>query len=544
MIGLDGRRAIVRDTLRCLGTGLFGAAIALTGCTALGPDFKTPDAPIAESWIEAAAPQVEEKPDDYRDWWGVFGDATLDRLVELAYGQNLTLQIAGLRVLEARAQLGIAVGNQYPQLQQISGQASMNQLSENAPNQGGTDAFFYNYQGGFDASWELDFWGRFRRGVESADAALLASIANYDDFLVTLTAEVARTYVSIRTFEERIALARQNVALQQRSLRIAQVRFRNGATTELDVTQARSLLRDTEATIPAFEIGLRQARNALAVLLGMPPEAVQRVLATSGSIPVAPPTVAVGIPADTLRRRPDVRQAELQAAAQSARIGIALTDLYPRISLLGSIGLQTSSHGGSRANGADAGDLFQNDSLTYFLGPSVQWPIFNYGRLRNNVRVQDARFQQTLINYQNAVLRAAQEVEDGLIAFLRSQDRVAFLSDSVAASERSVDLSLIQYRDGAADYQRVLDSQRNLVTAQDNWTVARGDIGLGLIATYKALGGGWQIRSGNDIVPAATQGVMRDRTDWGQLLPPGPVTEDPQPPAPARQRTLLPHVDW
>jgi len=523
---------------------LICGSLALTGCTALGPDFERPDPPAAEKWIEVENSKVETSEVNRGAWWSVLNDPILDRLVEMAYQQNLDLRVAGLRVLEARAQLGIAVGSQYPQLQQATAQGSANELSENAANQGGSDSFFYNYQAGFDAAWELDFWGRFRRGVESADSTLLASIASYDDVLVSLTAEVARSYVNMRTFEERIELARQNVKIQERSLRIADVRFRNGATTELDVTQATSLLRDTQASVPQFQIGMRQARDALGVLLGIPAQRVDSIVGGAGKIPVAPESIAVGIPAETLRQRPDVRQAELQAAAQSALIGVAESELYPRISLLGSLGWQTSTHGGSRANNADLGDMFESDSFTYLVGPSVQWSILNYGRLRNNVRVQDARLQQLLVNYGNTVLNAAREVEDGLAVFLRSQEQVKFLTDSVNASTRSVDLSLIQYRDGATDYQRVLDSQQRLVQSQDRWTVARGNISLGLVATYRALGGGWQVRSGNPVVPEATQQVMRTRTNWGKLLPADEVVEDPEPPAPASERTLFPSVDW
>ena len=494
--------------------GVFG------GCTMVGPDFVKPEAPVAEEWTQAADAKVKSEETDSPEWWTVFQDSALNVLVEQAYRENLSLRIAGIRILEARANLGIAIGNLYPQRQQLGAEATANQFSQNAPNVAIADKYHANYFVGFDAAWELDFWGRFRRGIESADAQLIASIATYDDILVSLTAEVARTYILIRTFQERIELAKENVQIQTRSLQIAEIRHRNGLVTELDVTQAKSLLRDTQALIPRLQTGLRQAQNALSILLGIPPSDLRPLLTGDQVIPTAPPEVAVGIPAELLRRRPDIRRAEFLAAAQSARIGIARSDLFPRIALLGSIGLQTSEGGGNLANNAEFTDLFDFDSVTYFFGPSVSWPILNYGRLKNNVRVQDARLQQLLVNYQNRVLGAAQEVEDALVAFLRAQEEVRFLSDSVKASKRSVKLSLIQYRDGLVDYQRVLTSQQFLVEEQDRWTATRGDVSLNLVATYKALGGGWQIRQGQEFVPVKTRQVMGERTDWGDLLQP------------------------
>jgi len=516
-------------------------ALLVGGCTTVGPDFKRPEAPVAQDWIERQDPKLKVGEEvDYGAWWKAFNDPVLDHLVEAAYGQNLNLQIAGVRIMQARAQLGIAVGSQYPQLQQASGDLNRNRISKHSANLGpGVDRSFWNAAIGFDAGWELDFWGRFRRGVESAQANLVANVASYDNALVSLTAEVARTYVAIRTFEERIKIARQNVAILQRSLQIARVRFDNGAVTELDVTQATSLLRETQALIPQLEIGLRQSKNALAVLLGKPPAEIEAILEAPGVIPVAPAEVAVGIPAELLRRRPDVRAAELQAAAQSALVGVAEADLYPRFSLLGSIGLSAADTGNN-----DGGDLFKTSSLTYFVGPRFSWPILNYGRLKNNVRVQDARLQELLISYQNTVLRAAQEVEDGLVGFLRSQEQVKYLAGSVKASERSVQLANIQYRDGAVDYQRVLDTQRALVSVQDNWTRARGDIALNLVATYKALGGGWEQRIGKEVVDEAYLKQMTERIDWGELPPQKDLPEQLDPPPPARDQSLFGAPDW
>jgi NodT family efflux transporter outer membrane factor (OMF) lipoprotein len=501
-------RSCGRAPAKTLG-GLMISAVMLGGCAfKMGPDYVTPEAAVAGDWLEAADPQIRSEPADHSEWWTVFDDPVLNQLVEIAYDQNLSLQSAGIRVLEARAIRGISYGEQFPQLQQARGEFSRNQLSDEAPNVGAADTAFNFWSFGFDTAWEVDFWGKFRRGVESADASLLASVANYDDVLVTLLADVAATYTQIRTFEERIALARENVRIQARSLQIAEVRFRNGLVTELDVTQARSVLRDTEALIPVLETGLRQAQNALFVLLGMPPGPAQDVIGGPGLIPKAPPEVVIGVPAELLRRRPDVRRAEREVAAQSARIGIAETNLLPRFSLGGSVGIDSRQFTG----------LFTPGAVTGFIGPFFQWDILNYGRLKNAVRVEDARFQALVAAYQNTVLRAGQEVENAVVGYLRAQDQVRLLDDSVEASQRSVDLSLAQYRDGLVDYIRVLDSERFLVQQQDRLTAARGDIALNLIGMYRALGGGWQMRLGDDFVPQDIQDQMRNRTDWGDIL--------------------------
>jgi NodT family efflux transporter outer membrane factor (OMF) lipoprotein len=486
----------------------------MSGCNIVGPDFIKPDAPVADQWLESHESTILSEQGDVSNWWTVFNDPTLDSLIEKAYQQNLTLQIAGIRILEARAQLGIAVGNSYPQAQQARVGLSHIELSDNQPNISGTaDTSYRDADIGFDVGWELDLWGRFKRGIQAADADLLTTIADYDDVLVSLTSSVASAYSLIRTFEERIAIAHKNVEIQQRSLKITNVRFENGATTELDVQQAKTLLLNTKASIPALQVGLQQSKHAISTLLGLPPGNLETLLEGESVIPSAASEIAVGIPAELLRRRPDIRRAELQAAAQSARIGIAEADLYPHFSLVGSIGLQSSDTFNS-----NLGDLFQLNSLEAFAGPSLTWDIFNYGRIKNNVRVQDARLQQLIVNYQNTVLEASREVEDALVGFLRAKEQVGFLSDSVDAAQRSVELALLQYRDGVADYQRVLDTQQALVAQQDLKTARQGDIATNLIAMYRALGGGWQIRQGKDFVPIETKEQMKQRTNWGELL--------------------------
>ncbi|MGE6761067.1 efflux transporter outer membrane subunit [Corallococcus interemptor] len=497
---------------------LLGALSVLSGC-AVGPNFTKPQAELAREWHTQGDPRLSTQGEVDTQWWKSFGDPSLDRLVEVAARQNLPLQISGLRIVEARAQLAILTGRQYPQAQALVGSAAAVGRSENSAaanpvdfNLGNIDRHFLEYQLGFDAIWEVDFWGKYRRGVESGTAGLLASVADYQSSLVSLTAEVARTYVLVRTFEVLIVQAQENVRLQEEGYRIAESRFKNGVTSELDVMQAATLLESTRATIPQLQAGLEQARNAMSTLLGQPTGQVEALLAGPKQIPVAPATVAVGMPAEILRRRPDVRGAELYAAAQCARIGVAEAELYPSFSLFGTVGLQAST------SAAASGNLFSLGSLFYSVGPRVVFPFLNYGRLKNGVRVEDARFQQLLVNYRNTVLKAAQEVADALTGFIHAQQTQAFQQGAVKAAQRSVELALVQYREGAVDYQRVLDAQRSLLEQQNNLAQTSSSIATNLVALYKALGGGWEVRRNQPVVPEPMQAEMEQRTHWGDML--------------------------
>ena len=517
------------------------AAVFLVGCTNVGPEFEAPDAPVSTSWEANAEFGVTPTPFELVEWWTVFQDPVLDQLISIADQNNYGLQVAGLRVLEARAQVGIAVGNRYPQIQRARGGVTGVRVSENSANTfGGGDLEYGQYDLGADISWELDFWGRFRRGIESADASLLASIARYDDALLLLVAQVVDTYASIRTAEEQLRIARANVVIQQRSYTITEVNFRNGADSELDVQQARTLLLSTQATIPDLELTLQQAKNAMSTLLGRTPGDLSTLLGSTSAIPTLPTEVAVGIPADLLRRRPDVRQAELRAAAQSALVGVALADLYPSFTLLGSVGL-VSATGTDTTRTGNSGviELFDGDSLQYSAGPSFSWNVLNYGRIKNNVRVQDARLQQLLVDYQDTVLQAVREVEDAMVSFVRRQEANRILSEAVVAAKRSADLSLLRYKEGFSGYQRVLDAQQSLVAQQQRYASSQGAAVRSLIAIYKALGGGWQIREGRDFVDEGTRTVMEQRTDWGELLEPGAAQPEEVGDPSARR-----HPDW
>lgn len=469
-------------------------ALHLAGCTSwsqylhngfkVGPNYDSPPAPVAEGWIDAADKRVRNLATDDSQWWTNFNDPVLNDLVQSAYQQNLSLREAGFRVLEARAQLGIAVGKAFPQVQTNTGDYSAKGVSINVANRLATpQPYFSQWDYGFNLAWELDFWGRFRRAIEASEATLDASVEQYDDVLVTLLGDVAANYVQYRTVEQRIAYAEENVRLQRKILELATARFQGGQASELDVNQSQSDLSNTEALIPRLRISLRDANNRLCILLGTPPEDLRQRLG-AGSIPTASSEVSVGIPAELLRRRPDVRRAERQAASQSAEIGVAEADFYPQFLVDGSLGWSSE----------DLGKLFTGDSFKGSVGPGFRWHILNYGRILNNVRGQDARFRELVATYQQTVLKANEEVENGLVRFLESQEEVRALTESVNAAKKAVQEAVAQYQGGLTDFNRVAVLQERLVQRQEELAHAQGEIAQGLVQVYRALGGGWQIR--------------------------------------------------
>jgi len=496
--------------------------LALAGCTTVGPDFVPPNAPVPAQWQEGDSAVVTPQPAEQIRWWDVFRDPILGKLIEIAYQNNYSLKVAGLKVLEARAQLGVAVGYLYPQVQQANGGLTYTSASKNAANTAAGDLSFWEYNAGASVGWELDFWGKFRRSIEAADANLLASVAGYDNALVLLVAQVADTYVAIRTAEAQLNVARENVVIQKRAFQITEARFRGGDLGELDMLQARTQLLGTQATIPPLETGLQQARNALSTLLGRPPGDLAEVLGSQpGVIPAAPQAIAAGAPTDLLRRRPDIRRAELEAATQSAAVGVAEADLYPSFGLSGFLGVVAADGTNTtRTGNSGFGQLFNANSLTFLGGPYFSWNILNYGRIRNNVRVQDARLQQTLENYQSTVLNAVKEVEDGIVAFLRSREQERILAETEATAQRSLAIANVGYREGFSDFQRVLDAQNALLRAQQSYVTARSTTVSSAVGIYRALGGGWEIRSGRGFVDEPTTDTMQQRVDWGDLLQP------------------------
>lgn len=472
------------------------AALCLGGCTSptdyvkngfkVGPEYTPAKADVAPQWIESGDPRVVSRAADLGHWWGVFNDPALDDLIDRAYSQNVNLQEYGTRILQARAQLAITKGELFPQAQSVSGGYSR---------QGGPSFQLYNnWSLGFNLAWELDFWGLYRRQVQSADAQLENSLENYDAVLVTLLADTAQYYIAMREAQERVELAKENAKLQREVLKIVQTRFEAGAVHALDVYQQKSALAATEALVPTLEIGLRQTQDQLCTLQGIPPVDLE-VRLGKRPIPEAPGGVALDIPAQLLRRRPDVRAAERAAASQAEQIGIAEAEFYPHISLNGTLGYSS----------AKLPQLFTPGNFTSVGGPSLSWNVLNYGRISNNVSLQDARFQQTLLDYRTAVLTANQEVEDGLAAFLRSQEQHSRFAEAVVAAKQAYQIVISQYQAGAVDYTRLAQVQSNLVTLEDAEAQARGSIAMGLVQVYRALGGGWEIRLAKDAAPAAPQ---------------------------------------
>lgn len=494
--------------------GLVLFLVAASGCP-ITPKYVRPEVPLAPEWSESNDARLAKAAINVA-WWKSFNDAALDTLVELAYQQNLPLEESALRILEARAQLGIARAQQYPNSGGATATAALIGLRSHqdapAPDITITSGSF---PVGFDAQWEVDIWGKFRRGVRAARAAYYGTIAEYDGAIVSLSAEVARTYALIRTYQVLIQLARDNVKIQEDGLRIAESRFRNGATSGLDVSQATTLLETTRRTIPQLQVQERQAENALCTLIGRAPGCAPPLLTGAAVIPTAPGQVAVGVPAELIRRRPDIRGAELRAIAQCDRVGVARSDLFPKFTLTGSITSMNVTSSGAPPAISGLISFFNAGSFLYSLAGSLLWPILAYPQIISNVRVQDARLQQTLVDYKQTVLKAAQEVEDGLVGFLREEEAVVFAQNAADAALTSVKLSLTQYREGAVDYERVLDSQRQLLQAQNSLAETRSSIVVDLISLYKALGGGWEVRQGQPVVRDEDRVEMQKRTNWG-----------------------------
>jgi multidrug efflux system outer membrane protein len=495
-------------------SGAFGARLsALTavllfgGCTAVGPDFQRPEVPWLAGWTSGsldslAAEQRGKAKAQIEEWWRNFNDPVLERMVAEAQRVNPDVRTAGMRILEARAQLMIAGSLLYPQQQQVTGSV----LRRGGVRLPGRNVAFTAYNAGFSLGWEIDFWGKFRRSIESADAGYFASIAQYDDLQVLMAAQVASSYCAIRAIELQLKIAQENAKLQKRSVEITEQLFKHGNESELDTQQAKAEYLATLATIPQLEGSLRQNQNALGVLLARPPGPLPALAEGKKTIPLAELGVIVDLPADLLRRRPDVRAVEMQLAAQSSQIGVAEAAFYPSIALLGSLGLSASSLAGSPS------------TLAYGIGPNLVWNVFDHGQLTGQVLVQDARFQQLYEQYQAAILTAAREVDDAAVGFGTNRAQIPILKDAVKAAQRSLGIANIQYQDGISDFQRVLDAQRTLFSQQEVLVSTISNATLSLIALYKAMGGGWQQGRGRPLVDAATGETMGEPGDWQEIL--------------------------
>lgn len=477
----------------------------------VGPNYHEPKKKVAKYWLQHN-PAVKIAPIQNANWWNVFNDPTLTCLIEKGYKDNLTLQIAGVRVLQARAQLAQSVGQLYPQTQALVGDYTFYQL-------GGSElqtvlpSKFETATLGFMASWELDFWGKYRRAILSKDAIFLASLAAYDQALVTLTADIANTYMNIRTAEQQIAVVRKNIILQTQSLNIAKARYKGGQTSLLDVQQAVTELSETQASLPSYVSELQRQKDNLAVLLGTVPSDIDRYLKKSKGIPRAPLSVAIGIPKEALARRPDIYQARMEAIAESEAIGAIAANLYPALTLSGTFAFSANTIGSNSIN-----QLFNWSNHSITAGPSFSWPILNYGQITNAVRTQDAAFQQALLKYVNAVLKAQQEVQDNITGFIESRKATNLLAKANTSAIQSTKLALIRYKEGDSIYTTVLDAERQQLRIETALVNAQAEISKNLVALYRSLGGGWQLRGCNDVLPSKIKMEMAARTNWGNLL--------------------------
>jgi outer membrane protein, multidrug efflux system len=459
------------------------ALMWLAGCK-VGPNYHAPETTTPAKWSSATAGgETNVEPADAA-WWKMFHDAELDSLIQRAAQSNLTLQVAVARVREARAERGVVSADLWPSVD-ANGSYSQQRLSANGFPEfppGIVPLGAPVYQAGFDAAWELDVFGGTRRAVEAANAEIAASEFGEREALIELQAEVARNYIQARAYQRQLVIAHQNIDAQQEVLDLTKNRYKAGLGSDLDVQQAAALLAATTAQVPPLETGFRESAHRLAVLLGRPPGALVDELSADAPIPASPPEVPAGLPSDLLQRRPDVRQAERELAAATARIGTATADLFPKFSLTGDVGLQSVS----------ASDWFTGGSRFWTAGPTVQWRIFDAGRIRSNIRVQNAKEQEALAGYELTVLSAMEDVENALTAYAKEQIRRESLATAADASQQALDISQQLYQNGLADFLRVLDSQRSLYLDQAALVQSQRDVALNLVALYKALGGGWQ----------------------------------------------------
>ena len=486
-----------------------GIALALQACTTLGPDYEEPKVEWLDSWLTDLYGQVipnGSTEEDLEFWWRAFNDPVLNGLIETARVENDSLQIAALAIVQSRALLGIAVGSQYPQVQQATGTLARADTWPTEGSNSGSNSYINSYDIGFNAAWELDFWGRWQRGIESADAAFFASISNYQNAQVLLSAQMAQAYFSFLTVLRQIEIARENSDLQKRSLEITSQLFESGQSSELDVQQAKTQYLGTLATIPALETSLGQIGNSIAVLLGRSPDDVPELDALKAKLPELSPVMIEDVPVRLMMRRPDIRSAAWQVAAQSAQIGVAEADYYPSISVFGSVGWSGNSLSSS------------DDSISTGFGTGFTWNLFNYDRIKNNVRVQDAALQQLIESYQLTVLGAASEIDNAALGVVKTREQGKLLKSALESAERSLVLSTKRYQEGYSDFQRVLSAQLARAAASNNYVINQGAHINAVIAFYKSLGGGWRPVDGENLIPQSVRDVMEERVDWGGML--------------------------
>ena len=458
--------------------------LLFSGCQ-VGPDYVSPEYSVPDQWHEQAVQGLEDGSADLQTWWTVFDDPILESLIERSHVDNLDLRIAYGRVMESRAVLGVASGQYWPGVDGV-GFYSRDRVSENglmAPPDGSSPDQTNLYGFGVDASWEIDVFGRISRSVEAAHASMEASVENYRDILVSLYSAVAQSYIDLRSVQKRIRYAQGNVILQRETLELTENRREAGLVPQLDVEQAKLVLAGTESVIPLLRQFEAQAIHRLGVLLGQPPAAFYTELSTVSDTPDVPQKVAVGLPAELLRQRPDIRRAERILAAQTAEIGVATAGLYPAFSLSGTFALEGQ-------NFSDTGDW---DSRTWGFGPAMRWNLFDGDRIRNTIKVEEARAEQAMADYELTILEALEEVENAMVSFEQEKERLEDLHNSVAAAQKSVELVRELYENGLTDFQNVLDMQRALTEQQDLMASSEGLVANNLVRIYTSLGGGWPV---------------------------------------------------
>lgn len=513
-----------------LGTSALLVMLLSNGCDKLGPDFTgvgVDHVNIPQVWKDNG----KSNNDQIAQWWKIFDDPVLNRLVSKTYAQNLDLKSAGLRILQSRAALGISEALTYPQQQRLSGNAAAVRQNSNNFNTAGIN---------FDLGWEMDVWGKYSRGIESSKANLYTSIASYDNIMVSVIAEVARNYINYRTAEERIAYAKRNITIQTRVFKITEVQFNSGNVSELDMQQARAQLYATRSTLPVLELTKVNARNAMAVLMGRnidkvenmlhpgkkEDDSINRYISTNESfiqikegdkdnlnvslVPTARFNPNYKIDAELLTNRPDIKVAEYQAHANSANIGSEMSKLYPSFVLFGNIGINSNDASGKWISAGDA--------IGVSAGPSFSWNILQYDRIKNQIRIQDAIFEESLVNYNKTVLSAISEVSNALQGYILTKKQQEENKQAVNATVRAFNISMVQYNDGLVSYQRLLSTVESLTRNQDLFAQIKGSLAINVISLYKALGGGWQMSEGEAYISNEIAAKMEKRTDWGRYL--------------------------
>ncbi|NJD06660.1 MAG: efflux transporter outer membrane subunit [Methylococcaceae bacterium] len=457
-------------------------APALLAACSVGPDYRPPsiDAGPA-SFVNGGAPEFSRREVE-RNWWQQFNDAGLSRLVDLAVRNNRDLKAAEANLREARA-LYLQAGLDL--LPTVTSRASYTEQKRSVGalnNRAFVPRELKLYSMGFDASWEIDLFGRVRRNVESRDAEMAGQEADYRDLAVSLVAEVARNYFTLRGLQNQLEVARKNADNQAATLKLTEVRLEAGRGTELDTSRAKAQLDTTQATVPPIESAIHQTIHRLGVLTGNPPTALAGELLAAAPMPTTPATIAIGNPADLLRRRPDIRVAERDLAAATAQIGVATADLFPRVTFVGSIALEGRTLGALAGTGGES----------YSVGPRITWAAFDLERVYARIKAADARAEAGLARYEQTVLNALEETENALVEYNRARQERALLADAALASQRACELAHLRFDDGIADFLTVLDTESRLLEDQQRLAASETRTATALVAVYKALGGGWE----------------------------------------------------